>query len=400
MRVVPLDDSPTLTELVPAGQIATAALVELGIYNVDQASQPMEIVTPTEIATLAIKELLVLNLDFPPLTEVVLNTTIATAALVELGVIASDEAASPSDEALAVDKVALVHGALVAKGIARWNLDNIPRGFTEEYTKLTAAWAASSFGKTVDPAIVALLEGRIQAGVIVLTNDLAFMGDLVTYVHNSLIAHGIAPWSINQIPRAFAEEYTKLTVAYAAASFGKQADPALIAPLEERIRQGSMVMTVDQAFLLGKVASVHAALDAQGVVWWTGDAIPRAFVEEYVKLTVANAAASLGKQIDPKMIPVLEARVRKGAMVLSADDIATDAVQAVHDDLAMRGLVRWSSQDIPDVVGEQYVMLAADRLAPLFETRTDPRDALAAMAALRRYIVLPSSGETTPAMYF
>jgi hypothetical protein len=156
----------------------------------------------------------------------------------------------------------------------------------------------------------------------------------------------------------------------------------------------------DQALALDKVASVHAALDAQGVVWWDGAAVPRAFTEEYVKLVAAQMASSFGKAVDPANVALLEARVRKGAMVISADDNANQAVQAVHDDLAMRGIVRWSSQDIPDAVGTSYVTLAADALAPMFGMKTDPADARSAMVAIYRYVALPSSGERTWAEYF
>jgi hypothetical protein len=75
-------------------------------------------------------------------------------------------------------------------------------------------------------------------------------------------------------------------------------------------------------------------------------------------------------------------------------------VQAVHDDLAMRGCTRWSSQDIPEAVGEAYTILAADRLAPLFGMDTDAKDTALAMVAIYRYVALPSSGETVAAAYF
>ena len=104
----------------------------------------------------------------------------------------------------------------------------------------------------------------------------------------------------------------------------------------------------NQALMLDKVMSVHAALDAQGIVWWASGSVPRAFTEEYTKLTAAMAGSSFGKSIDPAMVPLLEARVRKGAMVLSADTNAQQAVQAVHDDLVMRGIARWTSLDIPE----------------------------------------------------
>ena len=156
----------------------------------------------------------------------------------------------------------------------------------------------------------------------------------------------------------------------------------------------------DQALMVDKVASVHASLDAQGMVWWSGDAIPRAFAEEYTKLTAAMSASSFGKSVDPAVVALLEGRVRKGAMVLSADDNAQQAVQAVHDDLVMRGIARWTVFDIPDAVGTSYVTLAADALGPLFGMQTDPKDAAMAMVALYRYVALPTSGGTVPAAYF
>ena len=156
----------------------------------------------------------------------------------------------------------------------------------------------------------------------------------------------------------------------------------------------------DQALMLDKVASVHAALDAQGVVWWPSGSVPRAFVEEYTKLTAAMAGSSFGKAIDPSIVAMLEARVRKGAMVLSADTNAQQAVQAVHDDLVMRGIARWSVQDIPDPLADPYATLAADALAPLFGVDTDPRDTQDAIVAIYRYVALPSSGETVSTAYF
>jgi hypothetical protein len=157
----------------------------------------------------------------------------------------------------------------------------------------------------------------------------------------------------------------------------------------------------DQALMLDKVASVHAALDAQGVVWWPSGSVPRAFVEEYTKLTAAMAGSSFGKAIDPAIVALLEARVRKGAMVLSADDNAQQAVQAVHDDLVMRGIARWTSLDIPTALGDPYVVLTSANLDPLFGLQTtDANDVRDAMVAIYRYVALPSSGETVSVAYF
>ena len=186
-----------------------------------------------------------------------------------------------------------------------------------------------------------------------------------------------------------------LTETVATAIIATQAlvELGVIAP-DETPSQYDLDLTSD------KLASVHAALDAQGVVWWTVYEIPRGFTEEYVKLTAAMSASSFGKTVDPTIVALLEGRIRKGAMVLSADDNANQAVQAVHDYLVMRGVARGTVFDIPDAVGNQYAVLAADRLAPLFGMETDPKDAALAMISIYRFVALPSSGETVAAAYF
>ena len=156
----------------------------------------------------------------------------------------------------------------------------------------------------------------------------------------------------------------------------------------------------DMTYMRDKVASVHAALDAQGVVWWPVGSVPRAFVEEYTKLTAAQGASSFGQPADPAIVAMLEARVRKGAMVLSSDTKAQEAVQDVHSDLVMRGIARWSIQDIPTPLADPYATLAADALAPLFGGDTDPNDTLMAITSIYRYVALPSSGEQVSVAYF
>ena len=166
------------------------------------------------------------------------------------------------------------------------------------------------------------------------------------------------------------------------------------------IASDEVPIPTDQALMLDKVASVHAALDAQGVVWWVAGSVPRAFVEDYTKLTAAQAASSFGKAVDPAIVAMLEGRIRKGVMVLSADDNAQQAAQAVHDDLVMRGIARWSSLDIPNALADPYATLAADALAPLFGGDTDPNDTRDAMVSIYRYVALPTSGETVATAYF
>lgn len=158
----------------------------------------------------------------------------------------------------------------------------------------------------------------------------------------------------------------------------------------------------DQALALEKVRAVQASLAGQALVWWTDDAVPYAVAEEVTKLAALMMASSFGKTVDPALAALLEMRIRRVVLVLSAPDVAADAVMDVHRDLAARGLARWSSFDIPDAVAGAYAVLAADALAPQFPSagRADPRETLAAQRAIMRYVSLPSSGEHVRAEYF
>jgi len=156
----------------------------------------------------------------------------------------------------------------------------------------------------------------------------------------------------------------------------------------------------DQALALDKVNSVQGAIDAQGLVWWDPSEVPRAFVEEYTKLAAAQAASSFGKQADPQVMQLLEARIKRGVMEMSGHDIAVEAVMAVHSNLLARGLARWSSQDIPEWVAGPYEVIAADFMSAKFGSQVDNDDLVAAWRSLAQMITLPSSGQRVQATYF
>ena len=158
--------------------------------------------------------------------------------------------------------------------------------------------------------------------------------------------------------------------------------------------------TADHAYAVIKANAVHTSIVSQALAWWDDGGIPDAIAEEYTKMTAALMATSFGKSADPQVYSMLEGRIRRFALVMSAQDQATDAVMGVHRDLTARGLARWTVFDIPPEVGDAYVMLAANTLAPLFDKKPDPNDDRQANRALAQYIALPTSGERVQADYF
>ena len=299
VSIAPPDARPALNTRVAPGDIATAALIELGVIATGK-------VPPAQAAIVAVD-------------------TIATLALTKLGVIASDETPSTTDLALARAAVDAVHNSLVAQGSVDWTSAQITASVSEEYAGLTAAHLASSFGKASDPALVPMLEGRIE--------------------------------TVSKVMRA-------------------------------------------QSLALGKVTQVQASLVSQAMVTWDNNGIPTAVAEEYTRLVAMALAPSFGKQIDPAALPILEARVRRMAQILAAPESAEDAVMAVHNVLVSRGLARWSVFDVPVAAEMPYEMLAANRLAPLFDKEANAGEEALATRTLFQIIALPTSGETMRADYF
>ena len=299
VAIVPVADRPVLTTKTAPGDIATNALIQLGIIAVDA----------------------------PPLSQatVVPVDTVATLALVKLAVIASDETPAAADMTLARDTVTSVHANLVAAGHADWLVSAITTAVAEEYAALTAMHMSSSFGKAADMAAATAMEARIA--------------------------------NVARVSRAY-------------------------------------------NLALSKVSEVQATLISQGVVTWDNTGIPTAVAEEYTRLVALSLASSFGQQADPKMLAVLEARVRRVSQIMRAPEDAEAAVMAVHDSLVARGLARWSVFDIHTAAELPYELLAANRLAPLFDRPADPQDDVLATRTLVQIVALRSSGERVAVEYF
>jgi hypothetical protein len=292
--------------------------------------------------------------DRPALNTRVAPTDIATGALIELGVIATGQVPPTQATIVTLDSVAT--NGLVKLGVVA--SDETPN-----------------------------------------TNDMSLARAAVTAVHNSLVAQGTVDWTSAAITTAVSEEYAGLAAAHMASSFGKASDPAMVPMLEGRIAAVSRVIRA-QALALSKLTQVQASLVSQANVSWDNLGVPTAVAEEYTRLTAMALAPSFGKQVDPQVLSVMEARVRRMAAVLAGPASANDAVQAVHDALVARGLARWSVFDLPVACELPYEMLAANRLAPLFDKQADPNDDVLATRALLQIIALPTSGLTVRVAYY
>src|SRR4051812_35113398 len=72
-------------------------------------------------------------------STIISQALLATHALQELGVIASDETPTAVDQEIALEKVGAVQDSLSAQGIAFWPPNEVPFAISEEVTKMAAA---------------------------------------------------------------------------------------------------------------------------------------------------------------------------------------------------------------------------------------------------------------------
>jgi uncharacterized membrane-anchored protein YjiN (DUF445 family) len=117
-------------------------------------------------------------------------------------------------------------------------------------------------------------------------------------------------------------------------------------------------------------------------------------------LSAIYLGSSFGKPTDPSRVGDLEQRIRRVAAILLAPQTAEDTVQSIHDMLVSTGIARWTVFDIPSAAELLYELLAANRMAPLFDKRVDPNAEMLAMQQLHKLIALPTTGATVQAVYF
>lgn len=161
--------------------------------------------------------------DRPALAATVPAATIATNALIALGVVAADETPSSADAALALARVSTAHDALISQGSVSWALSAIPNAVSDDYAILAALHLASSFGKQADPARQPIIEARVRK-VAAIMRAPADAESAVLDVHNELAATGRVRWSVNDIPRPAERAYVDLAANLLAPQFGAKPD--------------------------------------------------------------------------------------------------------------------------------------------------------------------------------
>src|SRR4029077_6996688 len=231
--VVNASERPTLSVTVPAATLATNSLIELGVIASDETPSP----TDQALAlakVLEVHDSLVANGNISWASDAIPQFASEEYIKMAANLMASSfgRAADPANYALlegrvrqavmvqrapaiALAAVREVQASLTSLAITWWDDTGIPSALADEYTKMAANIAASSFGQKADPAVYNMLEQRVRRMALIdSAPDNAT--DAVMDVHASLVARGLARWTSLDIPDAASEPSPMLAAPRAA----------------------------------------------------------------------------------------------------------------------------------------------------------------------------------------
>lgn len=154
-------------------------------------------------------------------STIISQALLATHALQELGVIASDETPMALDQQIALEKVGAVQDSLSAQGIAFWPPNEVPFAISEEITKMTAIQVSTTFGKQGSLDAYKALEARVR-NYSMIQKAPAVAVDAVMGVHQELDAMGLVRWTVFDIPDSAGSAYVMRAAASLAPYFGQQ----------------------------------------------------------------------------------------------------------------------------------------------------------------------------------
>lgn len=140
--------------------------------------------------------------------------------------------------------------------------------------------------------------------------DQALAESKVRIVHASLAANTMISWSDAAIPQSVAEEYAKLTASMMASTFGKAADPQIVALLEARVRRVAANLYAPE-MARNAIMDVHRGLVATGFADWSSQDLPPAAEEPYVVLACIALAPQFGVQFDARLGVVAQQQLRR-----------------------------------------------------------------------------------------
>lgn len=301
----PAPVAPTILSL-----LGSRVLRKLGITIVANSSRqtPASVVSHTDIAARSLRAVganpatLMDSLSSGTVSTI---DAVATAALLKLAVIASDDAPSSLDQAAALQRASSVHDGLVGMDYVTWVNSAIPGAALEYYIVMTANLLAPQFGKPASLDAFTAAQSAIRILALSGTYGQALAEVKVAAAHEELNALGIVTWSLTTIPAAMAEAYVQMASALLAPIYksetpeDRQANGAAFSAGMSRIRLMAMGGPAGQALAEQKVLVAQYSLEARGRARWTIYDVPVWAEEPLVFKAAVLLAPEFGQKVDP-----------------------------------------------------------------------------------------------------
>ena len=298
-------------------QLGARALRKIGIAIVADTDRPAPaaIVAQAELASRALRAV---GINPAPIgTGTATGITyagpaLATAALLKLAVIASDETPSSTDQAEALTRVSDVHDVLAGADYVTWALAAVPADVAEFYIIMTANLLAPQFGKPANMDAFTGAQGMVRAQALSGTYGQTLAVAKVAEVHEVLNAAGLVSWAVSAVPSGLAEAYVRMTAALLAPIFGYQQDApgraADKAGWDDGLASARRAAVISGGLALAeqKIQAVHYSLEARGRTRWTLYDLPVYVEEDYVLLAAVLLAPECGVKADPNWGPQAE----------------------------------------------------------------------------------------------
>jgi len=388
VTVVDPSDRAGLSGTRTLAEMGASVLRHLGVMAVpfEQAGAQSAPVSRAEVASRALR-MVGVNPASPGLaTATVTGAALATRALRRLGIIASDENPSPVDQDAALTTIVDIHERLTAGAIATWAVDTTPRYMAQYYEMLAANLLAPSFGKVSEFSNYAAIMQEARAVALTGGRGQALAEAKVTEVHSSLARRGLADWSSDVVPAAFAADVEVIVAAYLAPIYN--ADMKLDAgAAEERIRLAQMLGERGSIEAYNAVRSVHDALVNAGVADWPVDATPYSVAADVISAAAVQLGPMLGRPETPDLYAAALQRIRVNVQGRKAQEQAEAEVASAYSALVAQGLATWPIDQTPSAYGDAITSIAVAKLAPVYGGARDPAAMDAAMKTARLMIL-------------
>lgn len=318
----------------------------------------------------------------------------------------------PNGQAIALDKVTVVHEELEGLNLTTWAFTAIPVYVAEAYASLATRALALIYEK--DDARINILTAEADAAMQMM-KTFALSGSYgqaiaeakILNVHEALNAQNLVAWPSTAIPQAAADSYIMAAASMLAPSVGKEIPASEYAAAFSGMRQIVLGGAYAVAIATTELTQIQDELEGSSTITWDIDHIPVSVADSYSTLLAMNLAPVWAKgEGDMRAVQAAKDQITVFTLLTASQAMAEQVLRGVHAEWRARGMTRWEIIDIPREMEEPYVMATACRLGPQYSSKLfpssqfDPKWEQMAEMQVWRMVSLRPTGQRVVAEYF